>query len=114
MQPSQFYKLHAFECLTHASDTSEHINMLRNIIHYSTRKHYVLRLQVNLVFQVRFVKGRLSQSATSLLIVLEYLDITNPSFVVLQDCFGRPIASAPDSWFDVVQRTSNDNNKTLQ
>ncbi|KAJ6869313.1 long chain base biosynthesis protein 2a-like [Populus alba x Populus x berolinensis] len=30
------------------------------------------------------------------------------------DCFGRPISSAPDVWFDVVQRYSNDNNKTLR
>ncbi|EXB62852.1 Serine palmitoyltransferase 2 [Morus notabilis] len=29
------------------------------------------------------------------------------------DCFGRPISSAPDAWFDVVERFSNDNNKTL-
>jgi hypothetical protein len=33
---------------------------------------------------------------------------------ILQDCFGRPIASAPDAWFDVVERYSNDNNKTLK
>ncbi|XP_022774198.1 long chain base biosynthesis protein 2a-like [Durio zibethinus] len=32
----------------------------------------------------------------------------------IQDCFGRPIASAPDAWFDVVERYSNDNNKTLK
>jgi hypothetical protein len=31
-----------------------------------------------------------------------------------QGCFGRPIASAPDAWFDVVERYSNDSNKTLQ
>ncbi|XP_042448688.1 long chain base biosynthesis protein 2a-like isoform X1 [Zingiber officinale] len=31
----------------------------------------------------------------------------------IQDCFGRPIASAPDAWIDVVERYSNDNNKTL-
>ncbi|WOL16940.1 hypothetical protein Cni_G25728 [Canna indica] len=31
----------------------------------------------------------------------------------IQDCFGRPIASAPDAWIDVVDRYSNDNNKTL-
>ncbi|XP_074587572.1 long chain base biosynthesis protein 2a-like [Curcuma longa] len=30
----------------------------------------------------------------------------------IQDCFGRPIASAPDAWIDVVERGSNDNNKT--
>lgn len=36
------------------------------------------------------------------------------SLVILQDCFGRPIASAPDAWFDVVERFSKDNNKTLQ
>lgn len=32
----------------------------------------------------------------------------------IQDCFGRPISSAPDAWFDVVERYSNDNNKTLK
>ncbi|XP_058093020.1 long chain base biosynthesis protein 2a-like isoform X2 [Magnolia sinica] len=31
----------------------------------------------------------------------------------IQDCFGRPIASAPDAWIDVFERYSNDNNKTL-
>ncbi|KAF2301820.1 hypothetical protein GH714_029567 [Hevea brasiliensis] len=31
-----------------------------------------------------------------------------------EDCFGRPITSAPDAWFDVVERYSNDNNKTLK
>lgn len=29
------------------------------------------------------------------------------------DCFDRPISSAPDSWIDVVERISNDNNRTL-
>ncbi|KAL9683062.1 hypothetical protein QQ045_014876 [Rhodiola kirilowii] len=32
----------------------------------------------------------------------------------IQDCFDRPISSAPDAWFDVVERYSNDNNKTLK
>ncbi|KAK6123769.1 hypothetical protein DH2020_042489 [Rehmannia glutinosa] len=32
----------------------------------------------------------------------------------LQDCFNRPISSPPDAWFDVVERISNDNNKTLK
>uniref|UniRef100_A0A0D9V9U8 serine C-palmitoyltransferase n=1 Tax=Leersia perrieri TaxID=77586 RepID=A0A0D9V9U8_9ORYZ len=31
----------------------------------------------------------------------------------IQDCFGRPIAGKPDAWFDVVERYSNDSNKTL-
>ncbi|KAG8054082.1 hypothetical protein GUJ93_ZPchr0001g32919 [Zizania palustris] len=31
----------------------------------------------------------------------------------VQDCFERPIASKPDAWFDVIERYSNDNNKTL-
>ncbi|BAB90752.1 putative serine palmitoyltransferase [Oryza sativa Japonica Group] len=31
----------------------------------------------------------------------------------VQDCFWRPIASKPDAWFDVVERYSNDSNKTL-
>ncbi|XP_020245393.1 long chain base biosynthesis protein 2d-like [Asparagus officinalis] len=31
----------------------------------------------------------------------------------VQDCANRPISSAPDSWIDVVERYSNDNNKTL-
>ncbi|KAF0897359.1 hypothetical protein E2562_036351 [Oryza meyeriana var. granulata] len=35
-------------------------------------------------------------------------------YLRIQDCFGRPIASAPDAWFDVVERYSNDSNKTLQ
>ncbi|KAJ6869312.1 long chain base biosynthesis protein 2a-like [Populus alba x Populus x berolinensis] len=35
-------------------------------------------------------------------------------YLRIQDCFGRPISSAPDVWFDVVQRYSNDNNKTLR
>ncbi|KAF3337136.1 long chain base biosynthesis protein 2a [Carex littledalei] len=30
-----------------------------------------------------------------------------------KDCGGRPIASAPDAWLDVIERYSNDNNKTL-
>lgn len=34
-------------------------------------------------------------------------------YLRIQDCFGRPISSAPDAWFDVVERYSNDNNKTL-
>ncbi|XP_019186061.1 PREDICTED: long chain base biosynthesis protein 2a-like [Ipomoea nil] len=32
----------------------------------------------------------------------------------IQDCFGRPICSPPDVWFDVVERVSSDNNKTLK
>ncbi|KAF2301816.1 hypothetical protein GH714_029519 [Hevea brasiliensis] len=35
-------------------------------------------------------------------------------YLRIQDCFGRPITSAPDAWFDVVERYSNDNNKTLK
>ncbi|KAF9608737.1 hypothetical protein IFM89_010869 [Coptis chinensis] len=35
-------------------------------------------------------------------------------YLRIQDCFNRPIASAPDAWFDVVERCSNDNNKTLK
>ncbi|XWS47762.1 hypothetical protein CRYUN_Cryun13aG0012600 [Craigia yunnanensis] len=35
-------------------------------------------------------------------------------YVRIQDCFGRPISSAPDAWFDVVERYSNDSNKTLK
>lgn len=31
----------------------------------------------------------------------------------IQDCFNRPIASAPTSWIDVVERVSYDSNKTL-
>ncbi|KAL2634977.1 hypothetical protein R1flu_006456 [Riccia fluitans] len=31
----------------------------------------------------------------------------------IQDCFNRPIASAPNAWIDVIERYSNDNNKTL-
>ncbi|KAL2935579.1 Long chain base biosynthesis protein 2a [Bienertia sinuspersici] len=35
-------------------------------------------------------------------------------YLRIQDCFGRPIASAPDAWFDMVERYSNDHNKTLK
>ncbi|GAA0166224.1 transaminase [Lithospermum erythrorhizon] len=35
-------------------------------------------------------------------------------YLRIQDCFGRPISSPPDAWFDVVERVSHDNNKTLQ
>lgn len=31
----------------------------------------------------------------------------------IQDCWGRPISSCPGAWIDVMERTSNDNNKTL-
>eukprot|EP00250_Pteridium_aquilinum_P004103 c14339_g1_i1 orf=205-1662(+) len=31
----------------------------------------------------------------------------------IQDCFNRPISSAPNAWIDVVERSTNDNNKTL-
>ncbi|CAH8386313.1 unnamed protein product [Eruca vesicaria subsp. sativa] len=31
----------------------------------------------------------------------------------VQDCFARPIASAPDAWFDVVERDWNDEEKVL-
>jgi hypothetical protein len=30
-------------------------------------------------------------------------------FVVCQDCFNRPIASAPNTWIDVIERVSHDN-----
>ncbi|GFP92047.1 long chain base biosynthesis protein 2a [Phtheirospermum japonicum] len=35
-------------------------------------------------------------------------------YLRIQDCFNRPISSSPDAWFDVVERISNDNNKTLK
>ncbi|CAD5177431.1 unnamed protein product, partial [Musa acuminata subsp. malaccensis] len=38
---------------------------------------------------------------------------TRRLYLRIQDCFSRPIASAPDAWIDVVERYSNDNNKTL-
>lgn len=38
---------------------------------------------------------------------------TRRLYLRIQDCFNRPIASAPDSWIDVVERYSKDNNKTL-
>jgi serine palmitoyltransferase len=31
----------------------------------------------------------------------------------IQDCWNRPISSAPDAWIDVEERASNDGNKTL-
>ncbi|KAG9446249.1 hypothetical protein H6P81_012377 [Aristolochia fimbriata] len=39
---------------------------------------------------------------------------TRRLYLRIQDCFGRPIASAPDAWIDVVERYSNDYNKTLK
>ncbi|XWS30560.1 hypothetical protein CRYUN_Cryun24cG0129200 [Craigia yunnanensis] len=39
---------------------------------------------------------------------------TRRLYLRIQDCFGIPIATAPDAWFDVVERYSNDNNKTLK
>ncbi|XP_068666948.1 long chain base biosynthesis protein 2d-like [Aristolochia californica] len=39
---------------------------------------------------------------------------TRRLYLRIQDCFGRPIASAPDAWIDVVECYSNDNNKTLK
>ncbi|XP_022770823.1 long chain base biosynthesis protein 2a-like [Durio zibethinus] len=39
---------------------------------------------------------------------------TRRLYLRIQDCFGRPISSAPDAWFHVVERYSNDNNKTLK
>ncbi|GMH23463.1 hypothetical protein Nepgr_025306 [Nepenthes gracilis] len=39
---------------------------------------------------------------------------TRRLYLRIQDCFGRPISSAPDAWFDVVERYSNDHNKTLK
>ncbi|RWR85961.1 long chain base biosynthesis protein 2a-like protein [Cinnamomum micranthum f. kanehirae] len=38
---------------------------------------------------------------------------TRRLYLRIQDCFGRPIASPPDAWIDVVERYSNDSNKTL-
>ncbi|KAG6511681.1 long chain base biosynthesis protein 2a-like [Zingiber officinale] len=38
---------------------------------------------------------------------------TRRLYLRIQDCFCRPIASAPDAWFDVVERYSEDSNKTL-
>ncbi|KAI3820643.1 hypothetical protein L1987_08191 [Smallanthus sonchifolius] len=35
-------------------------------------------------------------------------------FLRVQDCFQQPISSPPDAWIDVVERVSNDNNKTLK
>ncbi|XP_047254672.1 long chain base biosynthesis protein 2a isoform X3 [Capsicum annuum] len=36
------------------------------------------------------------------------------SYTFNEDCFERPICSAPDAWFDVVKRVTNDNNKILK
>ncbi|KAH0462681.1 hypothetical protein IEQ34_010256 [Dendrobium chrysotoxum] len=38
---------------------------------------------------------------------------TRRLYLRIQDCFNRPIASAPDAWIDVVERYSKDSNKTL-
>ncbi|RRT37352.1 hypothetical protein B296_00036378 [Ensete ventricosum] len=45
-----------------------------------------------------------------LLVFEQFVD----NILIWQDCFSRPIASAPDAWIDVVERKSNDHNKTLQ
>ncbi|XP_077227405.1 long chain base biosynthesis protein 2a-like [Tasmannia lanceolata] len=34
-------------------------------------------------------------------------------YLRIRDCFERPISSPPSAWIDVVERYSNDNNKTL-
>lgn len=60
---------------------------------------------------------RCSESLHPLLpsLFLEIILRTSIKFFSLswQDCFGRPIAGPPDAWIDVVERYSNDNNKTL-
>ncbi|KAF8762461.1 hypothetical protein HU200_009426 [Digitaria exilis] len=38
---------------------------------------------------------------------------TRRLFNRVQDCCNRPIASAPDAWIDVIERYSNDGNKTI-
>ncbi|KAL6576232.1 serine palmitoyltransferase component [Orobanche hederae] len=35
-------------------------------------------------------------------------------YLRIQDCFNRPISSPADAWIDVVERISDDNNKTLK
>lgn len=35
-------------------------------------------------------------------------------FVCKKDCFARPISSAPDGWFDVVERYPNGDDKVLE
>ncbi|KAH0892835.1 hypothetical protein HID58_055264 [Brassica napus] len=34
-------------------------------------------------------------------------------FLTMKDCFARPIASAPDAWFDMVERDWNDGEKVI-
>ncbi|KAH9615743.1 hypothetical protein KSS87_016903 [Heliosperma pusillum] len=48
------------------------------------------------------------------MIKFAFYDSRFPGYRANPDCFGRPIASAPDAWFDVVERFSNDRNKTLK
>lgn len=35
-------------------------------------------------------------------------------FLTMKDCFARPIASAPDAWFDMVERDWNDGEKVIE
>ena len=44
----------------------------------------------------------------------EFGDLMMDCLCHYQDCFNRPIASAPKSWIDVIERVSHDSNKTLQ
>ncbi|KAG5614341.1 hypothetical protein H5410_014165, partial [Solanum commersonii] len=41
----------------------------------------------------------------------EHEDFIMQLYNRIEDCFERPICSSPDTWFDVVTRVTNDNNK---
>ncbi|RZR92133.1 hypothetical protein BHM03_00020391 [Ensete ventricosum] len=63
-------------------------------------------------FYTRRLYLRIQVCSVLNLLIVVYLMTTN--VLMWQNCFSRPIASAPDAWVDVVDRYSNDNNKTLQ
>ncbi|KAM1114808.1 hypothetical protein PS1_005474 [Malus domestica] len=46
--------------------------------------------------------------------IIDWWSASNICSFDWSECFNRLIASAPDAWFDVVERYSNDYNKTLQ
>ncbi|RRT77163.1 hypothetical protein B296_00016573, partial [Ensete ventricosum] len=80
---------------------------------FYTRRLY-LRIQVcsndcsPLGYELSYNPGRSYDPFNEL-----YIFMTT-NVLMWQNCFSRPIASAPDAWVDVVDRYSNDNNKTLQ
>lgn len=59
---------------------------------------------MSLIFLMRFLFVDASKIVTT-----HYYASFLLVFVVCQDCFNRPIASAPNTWIDVIERVSHDN-----